>query len=287
MQYGVHLPPFGPYGDARTLAGLARDAEMAGWDGFFIWDHIAPADWWPEPMVDPWVALAAIALRTRRIRIGALVTPLPRRRPWKVAREAVSIDHLSGGRLIFGVGTGGSVTEWDNLGEATDPKVRGAMLDEALIVLTGLWSGETFNFEGQYYHVKNTRFLPGPVQKPRIPIWVASFWPHKAPLRRAVKWDGAFPLTMTEGEAEVQQMREIVAYLRERRTGTEPFDIVYAGRPTPGNNRAEALEIVSIYAEIGFTWWLENINPLALGKSMKDEWPLAALRERILQGPPK
>ncbi len=287
MRYGVYLPPFGPYSDARLLGRLAHDAESAGWDGFFIWDHIAPTNYWPETMGDTWVSLAAIALNTQHIRIGALVTPLPRRRPWKVAREAVAIDQLSGGRLIFGVGTGGHKAEWDDLGEATDPKVRGAMLDEALIVLTNLWSGQTFNFDGQYYHINDATFLPTPVQQPRIPIWVASFWPHKAPLRRAVRWDGAFPLTRTEGEAEVQEMRETVAFLREHRKDQAPFDIVYAGRPTPGNNRARAIDIVSIYAEMGFTWWLENITPFSFGRSMKDEWPLTAMRERILQGPPK
>ena len=129
MKFGIYLPNFGPYGDARVLAGLAQDAENAGWDGFFIWDHIAG---WDLPMVDPWVALAAIACGTYRIRIGTTVTPLPRRRPWKVTREAVSIDHLSGGRLTLSVGIGGGKSEWAQLGEETDLVKRGAMLDEAL-----------------------------------------------------------------------------------------------------------------------------------------------------------
>jgi alkanesulfonate monooxygenase SsuD/methylene tetrahydromethanopterin reductase-like flavin-dependent oxidoreductase (luciferase family) len=146
MKFGIYLPNFGPFGDARVLADLAREAENAGWDGFFIWDHIAGGN---LPIVDPWVALAAIAIATRKIRIGTTVTPLPRRRPWKVAREAVSIDHLSGGRLTLGVGIGLGDAEWAHLGEETDLKKRGAMLDEGLSVLIGLWSGEPFSYAGQ------------------------------------------------------------------------------------------------------------------------------------------
>ena len=134
MKFGIYLPNFGSYGEARVLANLAQDAENSGWDGFFIWDHIAGLT---LPMVDPWVALAAIAVTTHRIRIGTTVTPLPRRRPWKLAREAVSIDHLSGGRLTLGVGIGGGESEWAHLGEQPDLKKRGAMLDEALSVLVG------------------------------------------------------------------------------------------------------------------------------------------------------
>ena len=153
MYCGVHVPNFGPYGDARTLAELAHEAEEAGWDGFFLWDTIATGSA-SYPLIDPWIALAAIALRTQRVRLGALVTPLPRRRPWKVARETVSLDHLSGGRLIVGVGIGVGSHEYEYPGEASDPKVCAAMLDEELDVLTGLWSGEPFHYDGVHYHVR-------------------------------------------------------------------------------------------------------------------------------------
>ena len=143
MKFGIYLPNFGPYGNAKTLANLAREAEEAGWDGFFLWDHIAG---YPLDTVDPWVALTAVALNTQNIRIGTTVTPLPRRRPWKLAREAVSLDHLSNGRLILGVGIGLGEEEWDHLGEEVNPKVRGQMLDEALTIIDGLWRGEPFYF---------------------------------------------------------------------------------------------------------------------------------------------
>jgi alkanesulfonate monooxygenase SsuD/methylene tetrahydromethanopterin reductase-like flavin-dependent oxidoreductase (luciferase family) len=286
MHYAVYLPNFGSFGDARVLAGLARDAELAGWDGFFIWDHIA-GEGWMDGVVDPWVALAAVALSTERVRIGALVTPLPRRRPWKVARETVSIDRLSGGRLIFGAGIGNGKYEWDDLGEEGDLKVRGAMLDAGLAVLTGLWRGEAFSHDGAYYHVKEARFLPTPAQSPRIPVWVAGVWPNKAPLRRAARWDGVFPLFTIEGEEELAQLHAAVAYVREQRAHDGPFDIVYAGHPTPGDNPARAAAIVGRYAEAGVTWWLEHINPFAFGGAVDGAWPLDAMRERIHQGPPR
>ena len=289
IRYGVYLPNFGPFGNARTLARLAHDAEEAGWDGFFIWDHIA-GELRPERMVDPWVALAAIALNTNHIRIGALVTPLPRRRPWKVARETVSVDHLSDGRLTIGVGIGNGREEWDNLGEETDLKSRGEMLDEALEVLAGLWQGKPFSYDGQFYHLKDKHFQPVPVQVPRIPVWVAGFWPNKVPLRRAARWDGVFPLSGKAGQKtmdnEVANLKEVIAYVREQRKDNGPFDIVYAGPPTPGNDLNQAADIVAPYAAAGITWWLEDINPFSFGKSFQEEWPLEAMHQRIQQGPP-
>ena len=284
LKYAVFLPNFGPYGDARTLAQLALEAEIAGWDGFFIWDHIAA--WGNREMVDPWVALAAIAWQTKRVRLGTMITPLSRRRPWKVARETVSIDRLSEGRLTLGVGLGVHAEEFEYLGEEANPKVRGAMLDEALEALVALWSGETVSHDGPYYPIKEARFLPTPVQSPRIPVWVGGVWPNKAPLRRAARWDGMFTLFNEEGEAEIESLKQAVSYVQTHRQGGRPFDVVYAGRPTPGDDPAQAAEIVSQYAKAGVTWWLENITPFSFGRDMEGEWPLEAMHQRILQGPP-
>jgi hypothetical protein len=283
MKFGIYLPNFGPYGDARVLADLAQESEKAGWDGFFIWDHIAG---WNLPMVDPWVALAAIALSTERIRIGTAVTPIPRRRPWKLAREAVSIDHLSGGRLTLSVGIGGGPGEWDHLGEEPDLKKRGAMLDEALEVLVGLWSGEPFSFEGAYYQIEKAHFNPKPLQQPRIPIWVGGNWPNKKPFRRAAKWDGAFPLIdVEENEEELAQLDELVRYLQQHRNGERPLDIIMMG-VTPDPESQEGIELVRQRADRGATWWLESITPYRGGKGYEDEWPLDLMRERVLAGPP-
>lgn len=285
MHYGVSVPNLDHYADPRILAGLAHDAEEAGWEGFFIWDHLTTP--WPVNVVDPWIALTAIALNTRRIRFGPMVTPLPRRRPWKVARETVSLDHLSGGRLILGVGLG---TPWpqelEYLDETSDLKVRAAMLDEGLDVLTGLWSGKPFNYSGEHYRVREAFFLPPPIQSPRIPIWVAGTWPIKAPIRRAARWDGIHPIGLNLSFNEmisVDQVKDMVAYINEHRDNNTPFDVVHGGI-TSGKDSARDAAIVAGYAEAGVTWWIEGINPERWGDW--GDWPLEAMRQRILDGPP-
>jgi probable F420-dependent oxidoreductase len=283
MQFGLYLPNYGALGDARLLAGLAQEAERHGWNGFFIWDHVAA---YRLPHADPWVTLTAVALGTQRIRLGTTVTPLPRRRPWKVAREAVSVDRLSGGRLTLGVGIGGGTAEWDNFGEETDPKVRGEMLDEALEILIGLWSGQEFSYAGTYFTIKETRFLPMPQQRPRIPIWVGGNWPHKPPFRRAARWDGAFPLFDAEvEEEELAQLEEMVRYCRRQGCPESGFDVVCMG-VTPDEDRPFAAEMVRQRAQRGATWWLECFTPFRYGMTWGDDWPIEAMRQAIRQGPP-
>ena len=291
MNYGLYLPNYGVFGDTRRLSELAREAETAGWDGFFLWDHIAiPADETSVPnVVDPWVALAAIALRTEQIRIGTTVTPLPRRRPWKLARETVSVDRLSGGRLILGVGIGLGQGEWDDLGEEADVPIRGQMLDEGLQVLMGLWSGQPFHYDGRHYHIKETCFAPTPVQQPRIPIWVGGFWPKKAPFRRMARWDGMLPLFEVYGPEQMPLFRESVAFVQEQRKTagiTSPFDVIKLG-VTPGDNAVEAAAMVHPAAEAGATWWLEVLMPEIYGFGVSDEAALEPIRRRIQQGPPR
>ena len=201
VKHGVDFPPFEEFADPRFMAELAYEAEQAGWDGVFTWDHV-----WlgmKEPFADPWVALSAVAMRTERVRIGAMVTPLARRRPWQVARATVSLDHLSDGRLIFGAGLGSPPdTEFGVFGEETDRKIRARKLDEGLDVLAGLWSGEPFSYEGEEYRIDDVTFLPKPMQQPRIPVWVGGQWPNRAPFRRAARWDGAFP-TANDGNTPI------------------------------------------------------------------------------------
>jgi alkanesulfonate monooxygenase SsuD/methylene tetrahydromethanopterin reductase-like flavin-dependent oxidoreductase (luciferase family) len=293
MQYGISVPNFGAYFDPRLLAALARDAEQAGWDGFFLWDHLLGFYPGPVPVVDPWVALAAIALATERVRIGPMVTPLPRRRPTKLARETVSVDHLSGGRLTLGVGIGAMPYEWDYLGEEADLRVRGAMLDEGLEVLTGLWSAQPFRHVGAHYHIAGNPpdaewgaiFGPPPLQTPRIPIWVGGTWPRKAPFRRAARWDGVCPDGPGRPLAP-DEVRDLVAYIDAHRTSAGPFDVVIAGA-TPGDDAAQAAAIAGAQATAGATWWIEGINPWRFGWNYPDPWPVEAMRERIEQGPPK
>src|SRR6266487_6892158 len=257
MRYGVYIPIFGPYGDARVLAELAYEAEEAGWDGFFLWDQVSKTTLTPtvDPMVDPWIALAVIALHTRTIRLGTLVTPLARRRPWMVARETVSLDHLSSGRLILSVGSGGGYFDFEALGEASDPKTLAALLDEGLEVLNGLWSGEPYRHEGTYYHIQEAQFLPRPLQVPRIPIWLAATWPFRAPFRRALRWDGVFPqgrdLTLTT-MLSPQQVEAIVRFLAAQPGYTTPFEIIHGGIST-GLDAGRDAELVASYARAGVT----------------------------------
>jgi hypothetical protein len=287
MLYGVNLPAFGDFGDPRTLAELAREAEAAGWDGFFIWDHMI-FDPSFHPMVDPWVGLSAVALSTTRLRIGTMLTPLPRRRPWKVARETVSLDRLSDGRLTLGVGIGDPVQwEFGFFGEATDAKVRAAQLDEGLEILQGLWSGEPYSFQGAHYHLDEVRFLPRPVQQ-RIPIWVGGWWPNKPPFRRAARFDGVIPGKLN-GTLTPDEWRAIITYIGEQRPSSAPFDYVHSG-PSSGVDHAADTALVASYAEVGVNWWIENIDPWRFGQSWEEPWTpegSAQMRERIRQGPPR
>ena len=285
MQYGVSVPPFGPFGDAVELAALARDAERADWDGFFIWDHVV-YDPSFHPMVDPWVGLAAVALSTSRVRIGTLVTPVARRRPWKLARETVSVDRLSGGRLILGVGLG-DPAQWDYgfFGEETDARLRAARLDEGLEVLAGLWSGEPFSFSGEHFQLAEVTFRPPPAQQPRIPIWVGGWWPNKPPLRRAARWDGMCPAKWGEALSP-DELRQALDYVRRHRAAAEPFDVVVSGATDPGPGSAARM---TAYAEVGATWWVEDVSPWRFGADPQAQWLPAdteAIRTRIASGPP-
>ncbi len=273
MRFAVDTPNFGDYSNPRLLAELAREAEIAGWDGFFLWDHIGAG--WPFPIGDPWIALAAIAMTTERIKIGTLVTPLPRRRPWKLAREAVTLDQLSHGRLILGVGIGSdSEKEYSCFGEVGDDRIHGVMLDEGLDVLVGLWSGEPFNYSGKYYNIQQAHFLPTPVQSPRIPIWVADIWPHKRPLRRAAIWDGIVPFAVDRALTP-DEIQSIVSYTKERRVRAESFDVAFGIPDLDKNLTADCLQA---YTRAGVTWWLECSS-----------WnhSLVEVRERIRRGPPR
>ena len=169
MKYGINIPNFGWFGDIHTLLEIAIESEEAGWDGFFLWDHLLVFD--PKemilPFVDPWIALSAIACNTKTIKIAPLITPLPRRRPWKVAREAISLDHLSNGRVILGVGLGAPVNmEFEWFGEDTDAKIRAEKLDESLDIIRGLWTGESFSYAGKirayYFPIRGKAFRPLP-----------------------------------------------------------------------------------------------------------------------------
>jgi alkanesulfonate monooxygenase SsuD/methylene tetrahydromethanopterin reductase-like flavin-dependent oxidoreductase (luciferase family) len=236
---------------------------------------------WPGPAADPWLLLAGVALATERLRLGPMVTPLARRRPWKVARETVTLDRLSGGRLVLGVGLGEPPEdEYGSFGEPTDPVVRAEMLDEGLEVLTGLWSGETVSFRGRHYQVDQVAFQPTPVQRPRIPIWVGGAWPRRGPMRRAARFDGSCPLKVGPDGQQVLldagDVRGLLAVVRGYRRSDAPFDVLLGG--TTPEDPAAARAVIEPLAEAGMTWWQETVDPR--------QTDLGAFRRRIRQGPP-
>jgi alkanesulfonate monooxygenase SsuD/methylene tetrahydromethanopterin reductase-like flavin-dependent oxidoreductase (luciferase family) len=279
MRYGLDIPTTGEYADAGLLAELAFEAEQAGWDGFFIWDVMFAEGNADVPAADPWIALAAIAMRTSRIKIGALLTPLPRRRPWQVARETATLDRLSGGRLVFGAGSGYQALDFTPFGEDYDPRIRAEKLDEGLEVLKGLWSGKPYSFQGKHYSLQQAQLLPVPLQSPRIPVWLSGGWPRRKPLQRAARWDGVYLMTVNQATNELLtpgEVREAVSYIQSLRESDEPFDIAVNGE-TPGDSRRGS-EIVRPYEESGATWWVEYV---ASRETLKE------YRQRIRQGPPK
>ena len=229
MRTGLFLPLFDALADPVVVARLAAEAEAAGWDGFFVWDQIR----WREPVDavgDTQVTLAAIAAATERIRFGPLVTPLARRRPVKVARETAALDLLSGGRLTLGVGLGSDhfAGEYSTTGEELDDRRSAEMLDHALAILQAAWSGEPVHHRSEHYTVDGMRFLPRPVQRPGVPVWVAGFPGKRRPMRRAARYDGFFPINLDHPD----QLAEIVAELGVLRAGAaEPFDVVVALAP--------------------------------------------------------
>jgi len=281
MRYAVGVPNVGDYGDPRLLVELARDAEAAGWDAVLLWDHVAyrRRGW---PVADPIVTLTAVAAATSRVRIGTLAAAIPRRRPWQLARETATLDVLSGGRLILGVGLGSQADEeYTAFGEDGDAHARAARLDEGLAILTGLWTGAPYSHDGRAYRVAENVFLPRPVQLPRIPVWIAGRWPNRPPFRRAAHWDGVVPTHADVDHAGTMtpaQLDEIVRYTSAHRSaGLGPLEVVVEGH-TGGRDRAADHDRVAALQAAGLTWWVEKLG-----------WfhgPIAEARERVAAGPP-
>jgi alkanesulfonate monooxygenase SsuD/methylene tetrahydromethanopterin reductase-like flavin-dependent oxidoreductase (luciferase family) len=249
MRAGLFLPLFDPLADPAVVARLAAEAEEAGWDGFFVWDQIR----WREPVAavgDTQVTLAAIAAATERIRLGPLVTPLARRRPVKVARETAALDVLSGGRLTLGVGLGSEhfAGEYSMTGEELDDGRRARMLDEALEILTAAWSGEPVQHRGQHFTADGMRFLPRPVQRPRVPVWVAGFPGKAKPMRRAARYDGFFPVNLESPDQLAEIVARVGTLLEEvGRAPDEPYEVI--AELEPGTDPAP-------YRAAGASWWL-------------------------------
>jgi probable F420-dependent oxidoreductase len=250
LRYGICLSNIGTYADPRVAVRVAQAAEPSGWEGLFVWDHLAFV--WGPPAADPWTVLAAIASGTDRMQLGTAVTPVARRRPQVLANQVATLDVLSGGRVVFGAGLGGSPSEFARFGEPTDARVRASMLDEGLEVLRRLWSGEEVTHQGEHYIVDGVKLAPTPVQD-RVPIWIGGNKPPSQ--RRAARWDGWMPDSAYPRDkgASPEDVSRGLTLIRELRQGSvEPFDVAVLGE---SDKREPAA-----YAEAGATWWLESCH---------------------------
>ncbi len=248
MKHALFLPPFGELADPARLVEHAVAAEKAGWDAVFLWDHVLRREGEPQEIADPWVAMAAVAVATKHIRIGPMVTPITRRRPIKLAREATSLDHLSKGRLTMGLGLGVDTSrELSGFGEITDPKLRGQRLDEGVELLCALWSGERVDFHGEHFLADGVTALPTPYQKPRIPLWFAARGQAQKPVRRAARFEGLFPIEVDE--SGLVAMLDVV---RAERGDLHGFDVMVAPK---------AELPYDILAEHGVTWAVAGPAP--------------------------
>ncbi len=272
MRYGFVLPT----GDARDVANLAQVAESAGWDALFVWE--------PVYGVEAWISLAAAAMVTSRIKLGTMLSPLSRMRPWKFAGEVATVDRLSGGRVIVAVGLGAPDTGFAAFGEVVDRRTRAELLDEGLAIVTGLWRGQPFSFSGEHYTILPTEWSgPSPAQQPGPPIWVVGAWPAPKSMARALRHDGIIPQIAEPGkptrQATVNEVAQIVAHIRQQR-GADAFDIIVEGQ-TPGDDRTAAQAQIVPWRAAGATWWIE-----CLWDSPAPD-VLAAVRVRLEQGPPE
>jgi len=262
MRRGVAAPCFAD--DPLELVELGVAAQAAGFDGYFLWDHLNFTNDESGPsIVDPWLVLALVAARTTTLKLGTMITPISRRRPAVLARQTTTLDLISHGRLILGVGIGSPARgDFEMFGDQADAALRAEMLDEGLAVLDALWGGERVDWHGKHYTVDGVRFRPRPVQRPRIPVWVGGTLPHRKPMSRAARWDGAVPITWADGRLarpSALQIGGVRDQVLAERGGVDGFDLaVWAEVATDLD--AVAAELPA-YREAGATWWIETAKP--------------------------
>ncbi|MFC3962285.1 LLM class flavin-dependent oxidoreductase [Nocardia jiangsuensis] len=301
MEFGLCLPCLGEFAEPRRVAELGREAEICGWDGVFVWDHVV-FPFGDTEVADPWVLLTLLAAATTRIRLGPLVTPVARRRPSTLARQTATVDRLARGRLVFGAGLGFTLAaEYGSWGEVAEPRAVAARLDEGLDLLARLWTGEPVSFRGAHFHAEVGALLPAPARRP--PIWIGGNWPSLPPLRRAARWDGFAPMIIGQDGSFAptpEVVRDIAIRLAElRAAGTLPpdaagvvagapgalgaerpdlFDLVVTGN-TGGTEPRRDADTTAAVEEAGATWWLEGFGP--------GPGEFERARRRIAAGPPR
>ena len=277
MRYGLSVMNMGDLADARRVADLARAAEAAVWDAFLVWDHLAFA--WGVPSGDAWTLVTAAALATERILVGTDVAVVARERPLPFAHRVATLDRLSGGRVVLGVGIGGASDEYRKAGEPVDLRARAALTDETLGVVRALLGGETVSHAGPTLTVADVTLAPLPVASP-VPVWVGG--QSAGAVRRAARFDGWIPYAIDqEGNPELtpDEVRAHVTAIAGLRAGAgladAPFAIGWHGEtPSP-----DAGELVTPWADAGATWWLESIHGF--------RGSTADIEARVAAGPPR
>ena len=266
MKFGFVVP----WGDAEDIGDLAAAAEDAGWDGLFVWEPV-----WG---VDAWISLGLAAVRTSKIRLGTLLTPPSRRRPWELASQVATVDRISAGRVTLSVGLGAIDSGFDTFGEECDRRTRAELMDECLDIVCGLWAGQPFQYDGKHYAVAPTEFptVGHTVQQPRVPIWCVGAIGHPKSMARATRWDGVIPQVL-DGDAGARQPHlEEVAELRSQLDASRPgeaVDIIVEGTMSEHSPAA--------YADAGASWWIES-----MWDAMAEHSPVTAAYDRLRQGPP-
>ena len=264
MQFGFVVP----WADAADVGDLAEAAEASGWDGLFVWEPV-----WG---VDAWISLGLAAVRTSRIRLGTMLTPPSRRRPWELASQVATVDRLSDGRVTLSVGLGALDSGFEAFGEECDRRIRAELMDECLAIACGLWAGQPFAHDGEHYQVSPTEFptIGHVVQTPRLPIWCVGALGRPASMRRATGWDGVIPQVLVDGGARQPDLDEVAALRAELvDAGRDGVDVVIEG--------TEAEHSPGAYASAGATWWIES-----MWGAMSEHSPVAAAYDRLREGPP-
>jgi alkanesulfonate monooxygenase SsuD/methylene tetrahydromethanopterin reductase-like flavin-dependent oxidoreductase (luciferase family) len=280
VKFAIDVAPIGDLADPRAIVQLATAAEAAGWDGISTWDNVGNA--MAAPVTDPFVALAAVAARTDRLRLILSALILARRRPHLVAQACGSLDRLSGGRLVIGAAIGGDAPEFEAFGEDPDLVARAGLLDESLDLVDRYLRGETVDHDGPRLVARRAKVGPPPLQHPRPPIWLGGGRPKA--LRRAARWDGWIAVgigdldsvSMSMSPDDVRSSLDIIRAERQQlgRGGDEPFDVAFLGYSDPGLPLGPG-----DYEAAGVTWWLEELH---LGRE-----PFDALLARVEAGPPR
>lgn len=283
VRYGLDMASAGMAGDAHAMSELAHIAEESGWDGIFLEDYIVWQNHPDVPTYDPWITLAAMAMRAQQIRLGTMVTPAARRRPWKWAQELVTLDHLSKGRMILGVGLGdsgeapGMVSSFANFSEIRAPKQRARILDEGLEIITRIWRGQRFSFEGEFYKVHDVQILARPIQQPRILIWVGGGYPNRGPVARALRWDGSCLYKQQGHWMQPEDVRSLRDRVIAERGTADGYEITISSETRWEDEGKQRAYMESIIAE-GVTWWHEYIPPdvgdFDVQRKMVEEGPL-------------